>query len=62
MLTAVAAALLDPDLTLLVGANLRPWLLELLSHAKEVVKKIDAHPAFCVSLSKLVTVSNDVSR
>ncbi|XP_047493219.1 LOW QUALITY PROTEIN: midasin-like [Penaeus chinensis] len=62
VLSAVAAALLDPDLTLLVGANLRPWILELLSHATEVVKKLDAHPAFCVSLSKLVTVSNDVNR
>lgn len=62
-------AILNPALTIVVGVNLRPWLLELLVHAEEAAKNTQQkdddkclHHALTVALSKLVTFSKDAVR
>lgn len=69
MLKIAGNALLNPALTIIVGVNLRPWLLALLMHAEAAAKNSQEtdgdrglHHALSVALSKLVTFSNDAVR
>ncbi|KAG7171260.1 Midasin-like 4, partial [Homarus americanus] len=69
VLRTCAQALLDPQLTLIVGVQLRPWLLELLGRSRAAsIKTIQTgggkslHFAICLALSKLVTISSEVVR
>ncbi|KAK3879278.1 hypothetical protein Pcinc_016138 [Petrolisthes cinctipes] len=69
VLRTAGQALLNPEITVIVGVNLCPWLLELLGRAEAAAKKtqrigggIDLHHALSVALSKLVTFSSDAVR
>lgn len=62
-------SLLEPQLTIVLGAHLRPWILELLGRAEAAARKTrtsgngsDLHHALCIALSKLVVFSGDAVR
>ena len=64
--------LLEPSTTLLLGKYLRPWLLELLPWAQEILLNqenpetkttpTDAHRLMSVALSKLLIINSDVKK
>ncbi|KAK8720350.1 hypothetical protein OTU49_013389, partial [Cherax quadricarinatus] len=68
VLQTCGRCLLDPRLTLILGAHLSPWLLELLGRARAASLRTRQtggnalHLALCLSLSKLVTISNEAVR